>query len=278
MRKSKDWEPFPGMTSLNNRIKIYLKPSPRKLDCPAFPKDTSLNSLTSHHTQGEQASKSSICLLEHHSYPGTNDRRECQVGLRSREVMRKRFVLREERGGETLTYMRKWGEVNLIYGLTTHAFQLKEGNHFHLYTYLQWKEKGVAKVHSRCHSSVGYRGSVKASGSWFQLESAYGIRTGLPHDRDLIIIRWWETTPYDERGALRPIKTPVCPLMRVLRKKLGTELRFSSDYHSGRPDSSRRFTGRLAEELSARETEQVGISSSNCRVCLEKRCESAYVK
>ena len=35
-----------------------------------------------------------------------------------------------------------------------------------------------------------------------------------------------------------------------------------------RPDSSRRFTGRLAEELSARETELVGISSSNCGVCL----------
>ena len=52
----------------------------------------------------------------------------------------------------------------VIYGLTTHAFLLKEGNHFHLYKYLQWKEKGVAKVHSRCHSSVGYRGSVKASG------------------------------------------------------------------------------------------------------------------
>lgn len=28
------------------------------------------------------------------------------------------------------------------------------------------------------------------------------------------------------------------------------------------------FTGRLAEELSARETEQVGISSSNFRLCL----------
>jgi len=38
---------------------------------------------------------------------------------------------------------------------------MHSGNHFHLYKYLQWKEKGVAKVHSRCHSSVGYRGSVK---------------------------------------------------------------------------------------------------------------------
>ncbi len=37
--------------------------------------------------------------------------------------------------------------------------------------------------------------------------------------------------------------------------RLGTELRFSSAYHSGRPDFSRRFTGKLAEELSARETE-----------------------
>lgn len=45
----------------------------------------------------------------------------------------------------------------------------------------------------------------------------------------------------------------------MLWKKLGTELRFSSAYHSGRPDSSRRFTGRLSEELSAK-TEQVGIS------------------
>ena len=88
------------MTFPKNRISISLKPSLRKLDCPAFPKDkdTFLNSLTSHHTHGEQASKSSICLLEHHSYPGTNDRRECQVGLRSREelFMRKRFVLGEE--------------------------------------------------------------------------------------------------------------------------------------------------------------------------------------
>ena len=57
-----------------------------------------LNSLTSHHTQGEQASQSSICILEHHSYPGTNDRKECRVGLRSREelLLRQRFVLGEE--------------------------------------------------------------------------------------------------------------------------------------------------------------------------------------
>lgn len=44
-----------------------------------------LNSLTSHHR--EQASQSFICILEHHSYPGTNDRKECRVGLRSREVV-----------------------------------------------------------------------------------------------------------------------------------------------------------------------------------------------
>ena len=37
MRKSKDWEPLPGMTLPKNRIYISLKPSPRKLDFPAFP-------------------------------------------------------------------------------------------------------------------------------------------------------------------------------------------------------------------------------------------------
>ena len=57
-----------------------------------------LNSLTSHHTQWEQLSQSSISILEHHSYPGTNDRKECRVGLRSREelLLRQRFILGEE--------------------------------------------------------------------------------------------------------------------------------------------------------------------------------------
>ncbi|KAK8694795.1 hypothetical protein V6N13_072340 [Hibiscus sabdariffa] len=69
----------------------------------------------------------------------------------------------------------------------------------------------TARLHSEAsghcfHSRTG----VEVSAS----ESAYGIRTGLPHDRDMI-------------------------------SSLG-----------GRPDSSRRFTGRLSEELSARETEQ----------------------
>ncbi|KAK2641638.1 hypothetical protein Ddye_023401 [Dipteronia dyeriana] len=53
---------------------------------------------------------------------------------------------------------------------------------------------------------------------------------------------------------------PILGYLHRGMEKIAEELRFSSDYHSGRPDSSRRFTGRLAEELSARETEQVGIS------------------